>query len=103
LPYWGHLTIFQVITGVQEFIVHAVQCMNMEPGNETDAGKEQEIQVQKDLRHLSSSLNGENLKADVMFAKGRNIRSCTPPFDTPPGNDTAVSERLKRVQPPPSE
>jgi len=77
--------------------------MDMEPGDETDAGGEQETQVQKDLRHLSSSLNGENLNADVMFAKRRNIRSCTPPFDTLPGNDTAVTDRLKRVQPPPSE
>jgi hypothetical protein len=77
--------------------------MDMEPGEETDAGKEQEIQVQKDLRHLSSSLNGENLNAEVMFAKNRGIRSCTPPFDTHPVNGAVVSERLKRVQPPPVE
>jgi len=75
----------------------------MEPVQERDAGEEQEIRVQNDLRHLSSSLNGENLSADIMFAKKRGIRSCTPPFDTLPDKDTAVRERLKRVQPPPSE
>jgi len=60
-------------------------------------GKEQEMQVEKDLRHLSTSLNGENLKPEVMFAKERGIRSCTLPFDTP---GIEVRERLKRVQPP---
>ncbi len=74
--------------------------MDMEPGEETDAGTEQEIQVQKDLRHLSSSLNGDNLSADIMFAKTRGIRSVTPPFDTLPVNAASVSERLKRVEPP---
>jgi hypothetical protein len=88
---------------VQEFIIRAVQWMNMEPLQETDAGMEQEIRVQKDLHYLSSSLNGENLNADIMFAKQRGIRSCTPPFDTHPGAGTAVRERLKRVQPPPAE
>ena len=74
--------------------------MDMETVEETDAGKEQEIQVQKDLRHLSSSLNGDNLSADIMFAKTRGIRSVTPPFDSLPGNSASVSERLKRVVPP---
>jgi len=74
--------------------------MDMEPGEETDAGMEQEIQVQKDLRHLSSSLNGDNLSADIMFAKTRGIRSVTPPFDTHPCNEAGVRERLKRVEPP---
>jgi hypothetical protein len=77
--------------------------MNMESLQETEAGREQEIQVQKDLHHLSSSLNGEDLNAEIMFAKQRGIRSCTPPFDTHPGTDTTVRERLKRVQPPPVE
>ena len=62
-----------------------------------DDGREQEMQVQKDLRHLSTSLHGENLKPEVMFAKERGIRSCTPPFDTPVNE---VCERLKKVQPP---
>jgi len=62
-----------------------------------DGGRQQEIQVQKDLRHLSTSLHGENLKPEVMFAEERGIRSCTPPFDTP---GIEVGERLKRVQPP---
>jgi len=60
-------------------------------------GKEREMQVQKDLRHLSTTLNGDNLKPEVMFAKERGIRSCTPPFDAP---EIEVRERLKRVQPP---
>ena len=60
-------------------------------------GKEQEMQVEKDLRHLSTSLNGDDLKPEVMFAKERGIRSCTPPFDT---QGIEVRERLKRVQPP---
>ena len=60
-------------------------------------GKEQEMQVEKDLRHLSTSLNGDNLKPDVMFAKERGIRSCTPPFEAA---ENEVRERLKRVQPP---
>jgi hypothetical protein len=75
----------------------------MEPVQEMDPGVEQEIRVQKDLQHLSSSLNGENLNADIMFAKNRGIRSCTPPLDRLPGNGSVVRERLKRVQPPPSE
>lgn len=95
--------VFVAIYAVQEFIFQAVKWMNMEPLQETEAGREQEIQVQKDLHHLSSSLNGENLNADIMFAKKRGIRSCAPPFDTHPGAGTAVRERLKRVQPPPVE
>lgn len=59
--------------------------------------KEQDIQVQQDLRHLSSSLHGDDLQPDVMFAKERNIRSCTPPFGA---KESEVRERLKRVQPP---
>lgn len=62
--------------------------------------KEPEVQVQDDLRHLSSSLHGEDLNPEVMFARERNIRSCTPPFGTK-GSD--VRERLKRVQPPEEE
>jgi len=65
-----------------------------------DAGKELGIQVQNDLRHLISSLNGDNLNAEIMFATKRGIRSCTPPFEKFPGNDTSVRERLKRIQPP---
>jgi hypothetical protein len=69
----------------------------MEPGDE------QQIQVQRDLQHLTRTLNAENLNAEIMFAKNRGIRSCTPPFDSLPGNGMAVRERLKRVQPPPVE
>lgn len=77
--------------------------MTMEPGDEGDAAREQELRVQKDLHNLSSSLNGRDLSAEVMFAKQRGIRSCTPPFDTHPVNGAVVRERLNRVQPPPAE
>jgi len=73
----------------------------MELGPEVDAVSEQELQVQKDLLHLSTSLNGENLNAEVMFAKKRGIRSCTPSFDCHPLNGAIVRERLNRVHPPP--
>jgi|WetSurMetagenome_2_1015567.scaffolds.fasta_scaffold103870_2 hypothetical protein len=77
--------------------------MIMQSGGEQDNGSEQDIRVQKDLRLLSSSLNGDNLDADIMFAKERGIRSCTPPLGAHPENGAAVNERLKRVHMPPSE
>lgn len=61
------------------------------------AQKEQEAQVRDDLRHLSNSLHGNDLRPEVMFAKERNIRSCTPSFEKA---EHGVRERLKRVQPP---
>jgi len=60
---------------------------------------EEEPAIQEDIKYLTRTLTPDNLDADVMFAKGRGIRSCTPPFDgqkSGPG----VRERLKRVQPP---
>jgi hypothetical protein len=75
----------------------------MSPGGEQDTRKEQDIRVQKDLRLLSSSLNGDNLDADILFATARGIRSCTPSFDAHADNGAAVSDRLKRVQMPPLE
>jgi hypothetical protein len=71
--------------------------MTMNPADE------QEIQMQKDIKYLTRTLVPDNLDADIMFAKGRGIRSCTPPFDTHPVNSKVVRERLKRVQPPPAE
>jgi len=62
--------------------------------------EDQEIQITEDIRYLTRTLTPDNLDAEVMFAKNRGIRSCTPPFDSPHVNDTKVSERLKRVQPP---
>jgi len=62
--------------------------------------EEQEIQMRKDIKYLTRTLTPDNLDADIMFAKERGIRSCTPPFDSTHVNDTTVSERLKRVQPP---
>jgi hypothetical protein len=57
---------------------------------------EQDLQVKKDLAHLSRTLTSENLNPDVMFARKRGIRSCAPALGLH-GNGT-VSERLKRVQ-----
>jgi hypothetical protein len=64
-----------------------------------DEPDEQDLQVKKDLAHLTRTLTSDNLNPDVMFAKKRGIRSCTPAIEQVPGNGT-VSERLKRVQPP---
>jgi hypothetical protein len=69
----------------------------MEPGDE------QQNQVKRDLQHLTRTLNAENLNVEIMFSPKRGIRSCTPPFDSLPGNGSAVRERLNRIQPPPSE
>lgn len=68
-----------------------------------DTAEEQEIQMRKDIQYLTRTLVPDNLDADIMFAKGRGIRSCTPPFDSDPVNGIIVRERLKRVQPPPAE
>jgi hypothetical protein len=63
-----------------------------------DAPEDQELRVKKDIQYLTRTLTPKDLDADVMFAKGRGIRSCTPPFDAQTGNGIVVSERLKRVQ-----
>ncbi|MDD1693704.1 MAG: hypothetical protein LUQ71_03170 [Methanoregula sp.] len=65
--------------------------------------EEQELQIQKDIKYLTRTLTPDNLNGDVMFAKERGIRSCTPPFDSHSGNSAVVRERLKRVQPPKEE
>jgi hypothetical protein len=38
-----------------------------------------------------------------MFSHQRGIRSCTPLFDSLPGNGHVVRDRLSRIQPPPVE
>jgi hypothetical protein len=65
-----------------------------------EPGEEQEIQVRRDLQHLTRMLTSENLNAEIMFSHKRGIRSCTPPFDSLPGNGHAVRDRLNRIQPP---
>jgi hypothetical protein len=60
---------------------------------------EQDLQVKKDLAHLSRILTSENLNPDIMFARKRGIRSCAPALGPAQGNGT-VTERLKRVQVP---
>ena len=64
---------------------------------------EQDIQVKRNLQHLIQTLNAENLNTEIIFSPKRGIRSCTPPFDSLPGNGMAVRERLNLIQPPPSE
>ena len=64
-----------------------------------EAEEDQELQVKKDLAHLTRTLTSENLNPAVMFTKKRGIRSCTPAIEPAPENGT-VSERLKRVQMP---
>jgi len=61
---------------------------------ETDEA--QELQVKKDLAHLTRTLTSENLNPAVMFTKTRGIRSCTPTIE----QNSTVSERLKKVQVP---
>jgi hypothetical protein len=67
------------------------------------SGNDQEIQVKRDLQHLTRTLNAENLNAEIMFSPTRGIRSIAPPFDTHTGNGTLVRDRLSRIQPPPVE
>jgi hypothetical protein len=43
-----------------------------------EAEEDQELQVKKDLAHLTRTLTSENLNPAVMFTKTRGIRSCTP-------------------------
>jgi len=64
--------------------------------------KEEEAAIQKDIQYLTRTLTPDNLDTNVMFAKKRGIRSCTPPFDAQESGPN-VRERLKRVQPPEEE
>ena len=64
---------------------------------------ERDIQVKRDLHHLTRTLNAENLNPEILFSQQRGIRSCTPPFDSLPGNGMAVRERLSLIQSPPLE
>jgi hypothetical protein len=65
---------------------------------ETD--EDQELQVKKDLATLTRTLTSENVNPSVMFTKKRGIRSCTPVIEQSTGQDSTVSERLKRIQTP---
>jgi len=64
-----------------------------------DTAEDQELDVRKDLNHLTSTLTPDDLKPDVMFAKKRGIRSCTPPLSSA-ASGSMVNERLRRVPPP---
>jgi len=65
-----------------------------------EADEEQELQVKKDLAHLTRTLTRENLNPAVMFTKKRGIRSCTPDITQDSEPDSSVTERLKRVHVP---
>jgi hypothetical protein len=62
--------------------------------------EDQEIQVKRDLANLSRTLTPDNINADLMFAKSRGIRACTPRFGTTSKSSVSVSEQLKRAQMP---
>ena len=59
---------------------------------------DQEIQVKRDLANLTRALTPDNLNADLMFAKTRGIRACTPLFGTTSKSSVSVSEQLRRAQ-----
>ena len=61
---------------------------------ETDEA--QELQVKKDLAHLTRTLTPDNLNPSIMFTKKRGIRSCTPAIE----KSGIVAEQLKKVQMP---
>lgn len=82
---------------VQWFISLGTQLIIMGQWDERD------IQVKRDLQHLTRTLNAENLNAEILFSQKRGIRSCIPPFDSLPGNGMPVRERLSLIQPPPLE
>jgi hypothetical protein len=65
-----------------------------------EADEAQELQVKKDLANLTRALTSDNLNPAIMFTKKRNIRSCTPVIGKATEQDSAVTERLKRVQTP---
>jgi hypothetical protein len=58
---------------------------------------DQEIQVKRDLANLTRALTPDNLNADLMFAKARGIRACTPLFGTTSKSSVSVSEQLRRA------
>ncbi len=62
--------------------------------------EEQEIQVRRDLANLSRALTRENINTDLMFARTRGIRSCTPTFGTTSKSSVSVSEQLRRIRMP---
>jgi len=62
------------------------------------AADDQELAVRKDLANLTRSLNKDNLNPEIMFARSRGIRSCTPQFGTTSKSSVSVSEQLRRVR-----
>ena len=64
-----------------------------------EAEEDQELQVKKDLAHLTRTLTSENLNPAIIFTTKRGIRSCTPAINPATENGTVI-ERLKRIQMP---
>ncbi|NMB77744.1 MAG: hypothetical protein GYA23_01460 [Methanomicrobiales archaeon] len=65
-----------------------------------EAPEDQELAVRKDLDNLTRSLKSDNLNPDIMFARARGIRSCTPKLGTTSKSSVSVSEQLRRVRVP---
>jgi hypothetical protein len=63
----------------------------MEPADD------QELQVQRDLANLTRALTPDNINPELMFAKSRGIRACTPRLGTTSKSSVSVSEQLKRI------
>jgi len=65
--------------------------------------EDQELAVRNDIENLTRALKKDDLNPEIMFARSRGIRSCTPVFGTTSKSSVSVSERLKRVRMPPVE
>ena len=64
-----------------------------------DSAEEEDIQVTKDISHLTRILSPKDLDPAVMFSLKRNIRSCRR-LATITATGSSVIERLNRVQMP---
>ena len=62
--------------------------------------EDQELMVKQDLANLTRALKSDNLNPDMMFARGRGIRSCTPTLGTTSKSSVSVSEQLRRIRKP---
>ena len=59
-----------------------------------------ELSVKQDLANLTRALKPDDLSPEKLFARGRGIRSCTPPFGTTSKSSVSVAEQLRRVRAP---
>jgi len=59
-----------------------------------------ELSVKQDLANLTRALKPDDLNPEMMFARARGIRSCTPTFGTTSKSSVSVAEQLRRVRAP---